>query len=303
MELNQLQYFTRIAELGSFSQAARALDVAQPVLSRHIRLLELELGASLFVRHGRGVTLTEKGRLFASQAQGIVHQTEQAIASMQMSSHTIAGRVVLGMPPSLCTLLTAPLHREIQGLYPELKLVIRDGLSQHLLEWLRSGSLDCAIAYNVNAADEFDLTPLGIEKRWLISTPSSKPRAARVTLRQLAKLPLIVPARPHSTRAMLDAAMAEHQLKIKVAAEVDAIAAILRLISAGLGHGVLPLSSIAAFGNAASFVATPIVGTRLASHLCIATALRRPESNAQKAVSRIMTDLVSKGLASDWLNY
>lgn len=303
MEIKQLTYFLRIAELGSFSQAARAMDVAQPVLSRQIRMLELELRASLFVRHGRGVALTEKGRLFASHAQGIVHQTEQSIDAIRMMTRNIAGRFVLGMPPSLCTLLAAPLYNEARRLYPDLKPVIREGLSQHLLEWLRSGTLDCALAYNVTATEDFDSQMLGTEKRWLISTPKTQPKAKQLSLKQIAQLPLVIPARPHSTRAMLDAALAEEQLKVKVAAEVDAIPAILRLVQTGFGHGVLPLSSLAAFGMSGKFVATPINSNKLNSQLSIVTSQRRPEVSAQKAVSALITKLATQGLNSGWSNF
>jgi LysR family transcriptional regulator, nitrogen assimilation regulatory protein len=80
MDFKQLHSFSRIAELGSFSKASLALDIAQPALSRQIRLLETEIGAALFIRHGRGVRLTERGRLMLDHARGIIHQCERAMA-------------------------------------------------------------------------------------------------------------------------------------------------------------------------------------------------------------------------------
>jgi LysR family nitrogen assimilation transcriptional regulator len=68
MDLKQLEYFLRVEECGSFSAAAALLHIAQPSLSRQIRLLELELRQSLFIRHGRGVIVTEAGKLLAEQA-------------------------------------------------------------------------------------------------------------------------------------------------------------------------------------------------------------------------------------------
>ena len=63
MDLKQLEYFVRVAELGSFTRASSVLDIAQPALSRQVRLLEVELRQNLLLRNGRGVTTTEAGKL------------------------------------------------------------------------------------------------------------------------------------------------------------------------------------------------------------------------------------------------
>jgi len=76
MDLKQLEYFTRVAELGSFTQASHALDIAQPALSRQVRLLEVELRQNLLNRNGRGVTTTEAGKLLLDHCRGILHQID-----------------------------------------------------------------------------------------------------------------------------------------------------------------------------------------------------------------------------------
>ena len=78
MDLKQIAYFVRVAELGSFTRASLTLAIAQPALSRQIRLLEVELRQNLLVRNGRGVTLTEAGRLMLEHGRGILHQVERA---------------------------------------------------------------------------------------------------------------------------------------------------------------------------------------------------------------------------------
>ena len=74
MDLRQLEYFVRVAELGSFTRAAIALDIAQPALSRQVRLLEVELRQNLLVRNGRGAAPTEAGKLLLEHARGIHSQ-------------------------------------------------------------------------------------------------------------------------------------------------------------------------------------------------------------------------------------
>ena len=77
MDLKQLSYFVRVAEMGSFTRASIVLDIAQPALSRQVRLLEVELRQSLLIRNGRGITLTEAGKVLLEHSRGVLHQMER----------------------------------------------------------------------------------------------------------------------------------------------------------------------------------------------------------------------------------
>ena len=111
MDLKQLEYFVRVAELGSFTRASIALDIAQPALSRQVRLLEVELRQNLLVRNGRGAAPTEAGKLLLEHARGILHQVERAREELGRVRGALAGRVAIGLPPSLARVLTVPLTR------------------------------------------------------------------------------------------------------------------------------------------------------------------------------------------------
>jgi LysR family nitrogen assimilation transcriptional regulator len=78
MELRQLEYFVHVAELGSFTRASNFLSIAQPVLSRQVRALEIEFRQALLERNGRGVTLTEAGKRFLEHGRGVLSQIERA---------------------------------------------------------------------------------------------------------------------------------------------------------------------------------------------------------------------------------
>ena len=73
MDLKQIEYFVRVAELGSFTRAAVVLNIAQPALSRQVRLLEVELRQNLLVRNGRGAIPTEAGKVLLEHGRGILH--------------------------------------------------------------------------------------------------------------------------------------------------------------------------------------------------------------------------------------
>ena len=128
MDLRQLEYFVRVAELGSFTRAALALDVAQPALSRQVRLLELELRQSLLARHGRGAAPTEAGQVLLEHARGILHQVEHARDELARLRGALVGRVTLGLPPSVARALAVPLVQAFGQQLPEARLSITEAL-------------------------------------------------------------------------------------------------------------------------------------------------------------------------------
>ncbi|MDP3708854.1 MAG: LysR family transcriptional regulator, partial [Polaromonas sp.] len=160
MDLKQLEYFVRVAELGSFTRASIALDVAQPALSRQVRLLEVELRQSLLVRNGRGATPTEAGKLMLAHGRGILHQVERAREELGRVRGSLAGRVAIGLPPTLARVLTVPLTRAFRHELTDARLSISEGLSAVMQEWLLNGRLDIAVLYNAQPAAGIEMTPL-----------------------------------------------------------------------------------------------------------------------------------------------
>ncbi len=98
MDLKQLQYFVRVAKPGGFTRAALALDIAQPALSRQVRLLDVELRQTLLVRNGRGAVPTEAGRALLAHSRGILHQVQRAKEELAQARGALAGRVAVGLP-------------------------------------------------------------------------------------------------------------------------------------------------------------------------------------------------------------
>src|SRR3954469_10734762 len=122
MDLRQLTTFVQVADLGSLSKAAERLRIAQPALSRQIRLLEEELKVTLFTRHGRGMVLTPAGELLRGRASGILRQVEEARADLMEEAGAVRGRVVFGMPPTVGDVLATRLIERFLALHPEVRL-------------------------------------------------------------------------------------------------------------------------------------------------------------------------------------
>jgi LysR family nitrogen assimilation transcriptional regulator len=256
MDLKQIEYFVRVAELGGFTRAAAALGIAQPALSRQVRLLEVELRQNLLARDGRGAVPTEAGRLLLAHGRGILHQVERAREELGRVRGALAGRVAIGLPPSLARLLTVPLTRVFRARMPEATLSISEGLSTAMQEALVNGRLDIAVLYNARPSTELDIRALQQEDLFLVQTRgASRQRApAAITLRALADLPLVIPSRPNAIRMQVESEMATIGCRPRVALEIDGVSAILDLVADGAGSAVLSRHAVASSVKPSAFM-------------------------------------------------
>src|SRR5471032_354105 len=170
MELRQLEYFVHVAELGSFTRASNFLSVAQPVLSRQVRALEVEFRQALLERNGRGVTLTEAGKRFLEHGRGVLAQIDRAQIDMEEGRGASTGRLVVALLPSVSLTLTAPLVRAFRERFPKATLCVLEGLSTYVLEWLTIGRADCAVVYTVPTSSGVELAPVLNEQLYLVSS-------------------------------------------------------------------------------------------------------------------------------------
>src|SRR6201992_1374467 len=164
MDFRQLKTFNCVAELGSLSKASDTLRVAQPALSRQIKLLEHELRTELFSRNGRGMVLTEAGRLLLARTAGIVRQIDQIRDDIQSSGGAPSGRVVLGLVPTVSCVISARLARRTVGNYPGISLCIVGSFSGHLVEWLHRGQMDLAVIYGPSVDLHLTVQSLGRDR-------------------------------------------------------------------------------------------------------------------------------------------
>src|SRR5882672_5286653 len=129
MDLKGLRAFCSVAESGSFSRAAAALGVAQSVLSRQVSALEIELGARLFYRSGRGVTLTDLGDAVRRRAKSLLTDSEQLLLEARGVRDNPAGSVDLGVAPAITQRLVGHLCARLQRDYPLIRLRVHEAYS------------------------------------------------------------------------------------------------------------------------------------------------------------------------------
>ncbi len=296
MDLKQLEYFVRVAELGSFTRAAGVLNIAQPALSRQVRLLEVELRQNLLLRNGRGVTTTEAGKLLLEHGRGILHQVERAREDLGRVRGALAGRVALGLPPSIAKMMTVPLTRAFRKRLPNAALSISEGLTISMQEGLLTGRLDVALLYNPPASPDLETLPLLEEKLFLISPRPSRARASSqpISLKEVSGLPLVIPSRPNAIRMVVETEMAGIGCKPDIGLEIDGVAAILDLVADGAGHAVLPRYALATSARPEAYQARPIDKPHLLSRVALATAAGRTTTMTQQAMIELIQQVTSE---------
>ena len=301
MDLKQLEYFVRVAELGSFTRASISLDIAQPALSRQIRLLEVELHQNLLTRNGRGAIPTEAGKLLLEHGRGILHQVALTREELSASRGSLAGKVSIGLPPSLSKLITVPLVQQFLKYLPQAQLTLTEGFSLQMHEGLRVGNLDMAVLYNPDQSSDLEMSTLHEDELCLISPAAPDSDGKRrgtskkipgVTLREVAELPLILPSRPNAFRILLEGEMMTIGRRPNVILEVDGLNAILNLVKEGMGHAVLPSYTLSNFESASPFSVKAIHSPCIKSQLMLVWSARRPTTQTQKKAMEIAKQVV-----------
>ncbi|HZF78321.1 MAG TPA: LysR substrate-binding domain-containing protein [Rubrivivax sp.] len=306
MDLKQLEYFVRVAELGSFTGAARVLRVAQPALSRQVRALEVELRQTLLERNGRGVTLTGAGQRLLGHARGILQQVQRARHDLEDQRSAASGLLSIGLPPSVGRTVTAPLVEAFRGHFPKAQVSIVEGLSTYTLEWLLQGRIECAVVYNATPSARIDLLPVLEEALYLVSARGKAERGQKLvgkpaTLTELAAHELAIPSRPHAIRMRLESALAEAGVKPRIGLEIESVPAILDLVQRHPLHAVLSLNALRGVEREATYRARPILQTKshkpLSASLWVATSAQRPRGPLLEQALPMFCALLANRLA------
>lgn len=241
LNLHHLRLFRAVASDGTLTKAARTLNLSQSALSSQIKTLEISLGQDLFERRGRGLVLTEAGRIALDHADAIFRTADDLTATLRET-----GRTRLSL--RVGALATLSRNFQMQFLRPligrgDVEVVLRSGSQEELLRDLEGLALDVILT---NFAPVRDAS-----SHWLVHRLDEQPvsligtrarvGAAPSGLRDLlATQPLIVPTRETGLRAAFEAMTARLQVTPNYAAEVDDMAMIRLLARADAGLAVIP---------------------------------------------------------------
>ena len=291
MDLRQLRTFSCVAELGSLSKASDTLRVAQPALSRQIKLLEHELRAELFTRNGRGMVLTDAGRLLLARTAGIVRQIDQVRDEIQSAGGPPSGRVVLGLVPTVSCVISARLARRTVDAYPGISLCIVESYSGHLMEWLHRGEMDLALIYGPSSDLHLTVQSLGRDPIVAVGPRGSGlAQKKQVDIGWLLRQRLVLPSHSHGLRALIEHAAAKKKLKLDVKLEADSFRVLTSLVEEGLGYTLLPPSSVRNEVAAGRLETAAIAKPAPMRELTLASPIDHPGSTAITLITELIRD-------------
>jgi LysR family nitrogen assimilation transcriptional regulator len=298
MDARKLRYFVTVAQLGSFSAAARSLHVAQPALSRHVKSLEDALGVTLLVREARGVTLTRDGEELFTHGARALEQLDLLPRVVGPRSRRVSGRVVIGLPTSASAVLALPLLEAAFRRHPQVRVHLIESLSGYLREWIEAGRLDLAVVYDPQPNPALRLDPILVEDLWLVGAPGTLPPGTdTIAFRSLASYPLVLPGATHSHRRLVEGVALGRSVRLNLRAEVDSLTVQKGVAAAGSVFTVLPHGAIQADLADGRLEARRIVDPAVSRSVGLAAAVARSDNPACNAMARLTLEVARRLVA------
>jgi DNA-binding transcriptional LysR family regulator len=243
VELQQMRYVVAVAETNSFTRAAERCVVVQSALSHQIARLERELGAKLFERTSRRVRLTPAGAAFLPAARQCLGAAERAAAEVAAAVGEIRGRLAVGLIPTVAAVDIPAALRDFRERYPHVRISLRVGASEELVEQVRQGAIEVAFLGlpTTTRPHGVDARELARDRLVAVVAPDHPLAGERaVDLRRLAAEVFVDLPANTAGRVQSDQAFSAAGLSRDVAFEVTTAYLVARLVAEGLGIAMLP---------------------------------------------------------------
>ena len=294
MDLRQIQYFKAVAECGSFARASERLNISQPAISAQIGQLEAELNGELFVRHARGVRLTEAGELFLKYGSDILCRVEQSRLALREFNGEVSGSLSIAMSTTIANVLAAPLVERAKLIYPKLDLRVFEALSGEINAWHFNGRFDLSILYLLPDSSLANVAPILTESLYLLGPlPKEGEGQEPIAFCELDGLPLYHTSRIHACRLMLDEAAAKAGVQLNYVAEIDSITLLYEFVAQRGGYTIFPcVSEPPQFQRRVSY--RRIINPDLALRSFVVPGANRPRSRSIEAIMAMVPALAKE---------
>jgi len=298
MDIKDLRSFSQVARSGSLSQAAVQLNTTQPTLSRQIQKLEDELGVQLLVRRPRGVELTQAGSVLLSQVDDLIEHLTRTLDLVRDHEQTFTGHAALGVAPTSGLLIVPEIFRIFRENWPDATLLIREGVSSLMEEWLLDRRVDLAVLHNPVPLDGIEMIPILHEQMNLVTAPGTEFQKSRVLFRDLEEIPLILPSLPHGNRRLLERAAIRYNVRLNITLEVDSVPLLKRMVMNGFGATVLTFAGVSLEVGRGELAACSIERPPVVSTICIGMPRDARSSWLTMELARILRDCIGRLVAT-----
>ncbi len=246
MDIRVLYTIVAIAEHGSFLAASRALNLSPAAVSLHVKIIEDELGATLFDRSVRPPVLTDAGRRTLERARRVLEVWEQL---GENGPSEVAGVLAVGAVPTAVTRVLAPALAELRAGRPQLRVHLTTDDVAALEERLSRGMVDAAVTVRPTSPPPgWRFEPI-LREPFEVVAPADLAGATDAEL--LAGAPYLRFQRHGAVAHLIEQELTRRKLRLEAAMEIDTVAGIVALVAAGLGVSILPAGRAASAGGAA----------------------------------------------------
>lgn len=252
MDIRQLRYFLAIAKEGQITRAARKLNMEQPPLSRQLKLMEQELGVTLFERNGKQLKLTQAGRVLEKKAEDILHQVNETVIEIQEIDQGIQGTLSIGSVFSCASLLPHKIG-DFRVKYPKVIFRILEGDHYTLGEQLENRNIELVVTrlpFESNySSEKYKIFRLPSDPFVLVTTKKWNKSKQSLRMKDIAGLPLLALKSDKTVRLheKIRSECRRFGFEPNIVCECSSVAIIIALIVAGIGVAILPKSVMSSF--------------------------------------------------------
>jgi LysR family nitrogen assimilation transcriptional regulator len=252
--------------------------------------LEEHFGLALFMRHGRGVILTEAGKTLRLKAEILINQIDDLKSQLESSQARPAGTLSIGMPISWSELVTYPVIVRFRREFPEVHIRLAINASEALAEAMNGNELQLAVLVETDEQDNFWSNPIVEDDIFLLGPAGSElSKLGSIRLKDITSYPMILPLHLTMVMQRIERALVASGGTLNAIMEIPSTN-ILPLVARGLGYTVLSACALPPAESDAAFEAIPITDASMT--WSIATPKNRPKTAAVSAYERFLTEQV-----------
>jgi LysR family hydrogen peroxide-inducible transcriptional activator len=249
--LRQLRYFDALARHGHFGRAAEACAISQPALSMQIKEMEQALGGMLLERSARQVTLTRFGEELVERVRDILRSLEELGDFARAAHDRFAGRLHIGMIPTVAPYLLPKVIGNLSRAYPELDIQVREALTPRLIQELAEGRLDTAIL--ALPVSEPSLTEVALfSENFLLVRPREDEQTPVPSSEMLREMRLLLLEEGHCFRDQALSFCKKQSSAPREMLDANSLSTLVQMVSAGIGVTLIPEMAVAVETRSAS---------------------------------------------------
>jgi DNA-binding transcriptional LysR family regulator len=244
LNLRDIRAFIAVAQAGNFTKAAQRMHLSQPALTVQVQRIEETVGARLFDRNSRNVSLTPTGRELLPALQKVLHDMEHVLLDARALGDGSSGTVRIACLPTFAASVLPDLVREVKKRVPRASFYVRDVVASMVNTLVRTEEVDIGLTGGEVTDPAFEVLHTADDR--LVAVLPKQHRLAkrsRITMADLENVPLVLTAQGTSVRAVVDNAIAAAGLTAEIACEPTYMMTAVAMVRAGLGVTILPASA------------------------------------------------------------